>query len=462
MLSIRQDLAAAKPAAAHTAWMVDRPTDADVLVLGAGLAGLTAARDLQDAGRRVVVLEARDRVGGRTWTGTMPGTDVRVEWGGTWIIPAAQPAVEREVARYGLRLVQTPDPTVVVRHLDGARLSDDPADPRVARAADELDAAIQALRSRVEPAIEQDDLSGLADLDVTVPDWLAGQAISGVARDTLLGFAGAMGGGQPARLGVLPLIVDAIQAGYRIEPGWHDIGWMFVDGTVALVSALAEGLDIRRRHVVRAVRAVREDAAAITVELDGGGTLRAAAAVVALPLNVWGTIRFDPGLGAAKAAAAATGHPGATSKVLAIARGVPAGFGAVGWGPPFQALVATRTLGDDTELLTGFGAQHLVDGNDRAAVEAAIRAYLPDAEIVAHGWHDWTTDPYALGTWCALPPGWLTDGTFDALERPEGRLAFAGGDVAPDGAGWIEGAVASGGRAATTIGGILERSAVPG
>ena len=55
--------------------------DADVIVIGAGLAGLTAARDLADGGRRVIVLEARDRLGGRTWTGTMPGTDEPVESG---------------------------------------------------------------------------------------------------------------------------------------------------------------------------------------------------------------------------------------------------------------------------------------------------------------------------------------------------------------------------------------------
>ena len=73
-----------------------------------------------------------------------------------------------------------------------------------------------------------------------------------------------------------------------------------------------------------------------------------------------------------------------------------------------------------------------------------------------------TTDPFALGTWCALPPGWLTDGTFTSLERPEGRFAFAGGDIAPDGTGWIEGAVASGGRAAATVAAMLERTPLAG
>jgi monoamine oxidase len=53
-------------------------------------------------------------------------------------------------------------------------------------------------------------------------------------------------------------------------------------------------------------------------------------------------------------------------------------------------------------------------------------------------------DPFSKGTWLSVPPGWFSDGTFDALEASEGRLAFAGSDIASEGAGWIEGAIASG------------------
>jgi monoamine oxidase len=72
--------------------------DADVVVIGAGFAGLVAARELGRAGFGVLVLEARDRVGGRTWTDRRLGHDL--ELGGTWV-HWVQPHTWAEMTRYG-------------------------------------------------------------------------------------------------------------------------------------------------------------------------------------------------------------------------------------------------------------------------------------------------------------------------------------------------------------------------
>lgn len=425
--------------------------DADVIVIGGGLAGLAAARDLRDAGRRVVVLEARDRLGGRTWTGALPGTDELVEWGGTWVHPDTQPAIGAEIRRYGLRMDAHLRPTALRWVVDGVLETGAGVGDRMRSAIDEFAGAFADIETRIARAPDG-DLRALADIDVSVPDWLATQGRSSKADAMLLSFAAAMGGGEPARLGVLPLILDAVVAGYRIDGAWQDIGLSFTDGTRALVDALAEGQDVRLGHVVRAVRHDRDE---VHVHLAAGGYMVARAAVVAVPLNCWRDLDVVPPLRPERARAAISGQPGHSSKVLAVARGVPPGLGAVGWGVPLQAMVAMRPVGDDAQLLVGFSGQGRVDGTDRAGVEAAVRAFVPDAEIVAHGGHDWSADPFARGAWCALPPGWLTDGTFDALELPDGRLAFAGGDIAPDGAGWIAGAIASGARAAQTVTAIL-------
>jgi monoamine oxidase len=79
--------------------------DADVVVIGAGFAGLVAARELGRAGLGVLVLEARDRVGGRTWTDHRLGHDL--ELGGTWV-HWVQPHAWAEMTRYGREITRSP------------------------------------------------------------------------------------------------------------------------------------------------------------------------------------------------------------------------------------------------------------------------------------------------------------------------------------------------------------------
>ena len=76
----------------------------DAIVVGGGFAGATAARELSRAGCRVVLLEARDRLGGRTWTSSFAGQPV--EMGGTWV-HWHQPHVWAELTRYGLELAES-------------------------------------------------------------------------------------------------------------------------------------------------------------------------------------------------------------------------------------------------------------------------------------------------------------------------------------------------------------------
>jgi len=97
-----------------------------------------------------------------------------------------------------------------------------------------------------------------------------------------------------------------------------------------------------------------------------------------------------------------------------------------------------------------------IDPADAEAVQEAFRVYLPDSEVLMSDGHDWVADPFSKGTWFGPPPGWET-GDADAQIAPEGRLVFAGGDIASFGAGWIEGAVVSGREAARTVLGLDAR-----
>jgi len=86
---------------------MSNPHDVDVIVVGAGFAGVTAARELRRQGHRVLVLEARDRIGGRTWTDTRLGRDL--EMGGTWV-HWIQPHTWAELTRYGIGVTPSPVP----------------------------------------------------------------------------------------------------------------------------------------------------------------------------------------------------------------------------------------------------------------------------------------------------------------------------------------------------------------
>jgi monoamine oxidase len=423
-------------------------TDVDVLVVGGGLAGLAAARDLSEMGRRVTVLEARDRLGGRTWTGTLPGTDVTVDFGGTWVHPDAQPAVSTEIERYDLELRSHPSPTVLVWWRDGELITNEGGDPGWQAALRLFAPAFAQIGERLRRAATAEDL---ADLDVSVAEWLRGRPEPDAAKDAFRTLTAALGGGPHTELALLPMITDAIENGYELDAGWSDIGYSFARGTRALVDALARGLDVRLEHVVASVEQREHD---VVVRLDDGRAIRSSAAVIALPLNVWRDVVFNFALTAGKVAAAISGHPGRSSKVFAVARGVPRGMAAVGWGTPLQGLSALDDVGD-AQLLVGFSGEARVDGNDADAVTAAVRAFAPHAKIDAHGGHDWVGDRFSRGAWFAQPVGWARTTRGEDLEAPMRRVVFAGGDLAAVGAGWMEGALASGRRAAERIRAIL-------
>jgi len=420
--------------------------DTDVVVIGAGFAGIAAARDLHEAGRSVVVLEARDRIGGRTWYRELPGAGISVEYGGMFFSTATQPNLAAEIHRYDVGVTPMDPPDVVAWIRGSERVEGRPA---VERLLHELQRSPLAEALAIgEKAFASEDRSSLAPLDLPASAWISGLGADPEAADLLRAFMASMGGAPLDRISVLPLLWDMIELDYSsIVDVFLDVGELFTEGTKSLIDAMASGLDVRFGSIVRRVE---HDDDRVHVTLEGGGGIDASAVVLALPVNVWADVAFDPPLAAPKQRVATERHPGAVSKVLAIVRGVPESFLGIGWGTPINAGFVTKPA-PDGRLFMGFSVEERVDLADPDAMAAAVHAHLPEATVVATGGHDWVRDPFSKGTWLATPPGWFGDGTFEALEAPEGRLAFAGSDIASEGAGWIEGAIGSGRAAADRI-----------
>ena len=426
--------------------------DADVVVIGGGFAGLVAARDLRDAGRSVVVLEARDRLGGRTWYREIPGTGVMAEYGATWFFPEVQTALAAEIERAGVALNEPTRAASVAWLVDGVLRTGDESSRHIAEALatmPSLDDAVDRVRERLAMADEGlPDLSSFDDLDVPVSTWLARHEVPADPAAFVQAFAAAMGGGDPRHLSMLGLVLDAAQGDYRFDDVLGDLGVSFADGTTAMVDAIAAQADADVRLRSPVVR-VRSSVDAVTADIAAGGEVQARAAIVALPLHVWVDVAFDPPLGEVKRRAAVTGHAGASTKVLALTDGAPAGLLGIGWPAALQAVIVGLEV-QGGRLVTGFSGTRAIKADDREAVERAMQAYMPGARVLVADGHDWVTDTYSKSTWFAAKPGWYADAP-SARASIEGRVAFAGSDIAAEGAGWIEGAVRSGSAAAADV-----------
>lgn len=177
-----------------------------------------------------------------------------------------------------------------------------------------------------------------------------------------------------------------------------------------------------------------------------GETFHASAIVVAVPLNVLASIRFEPGISPAKMAASRERISGAGTKLYERIRGTRPVF--LAQGPEKNPLnfLWSEYVDADSQVLVGFGADpRRLDINDIAAVRAAVQHFVPDAGILDSVGYGWNEDPYAQGTWCMYRRGFFGK-YLRELQTPEGRVFIAGADVANGWRDFIDGAIESGSR----------------
>ena len=443
----------------------------DVAVVGAGLAGLTAARLLARAGCSVVVLEARDRVGGRTFSqATERGV---IDLGGQWIGPT-QARMRRLVDELGIATFPTHHQGRKVLAVGGRIATYEGEIPALAPHKLLLMQAALAHLDRSAARVPLADpwhARGAARLDAaTVASWRRWLAPARDVRAVLDVAVRSVFGAEPSEISLLHFLFYLHSGGglmrlVGIQGGAQQD--RFVAGAQVVADRLAAGLG--ERVVLGApVRAVAHGPEGVRIAADGR-VWEARRAIVAIPPALAGRIAWEPPLPAARDQLTQRVPMGATMKCHALYERSfwhDAGFSgeAVSDGSPVSAVFDnTSHDGAEPALLAFVVGRPARDwsGRDAAERRAAVLADLARffgpaaASPIAYVEKDWSVDPWAGG----CPVGVMAPGTLStlgpALRTPVGRLHWAGTETALEWNGYMEGAVASGERAAREVQAVL-------
>jgi len=410
----------------------------DVVVLGAGLAGLAAARTCVEDGLRVCVLEARDRVGGRTWTRRFLGG--HVDLGAEWVSPHRHAAVMAELTRYGIELVPTSAQEQVSWSFE------DRAQASATILTEDEEHELHAFYAAMEEDASRIDFADprwhetVQDLDISMADYLARFDLSPVTRGYVLLHAFSLMGADEAVYSALHLLHELAGFGTCTEAfdGESD---RILGGTMSIAAAIAAEMDPAQIRFGTAATAVREHADGTVEVATDQGSFVGAAAIVAVPVNVLAHLELGVALSDATQRVLTEGHAGSITKVWTAAENLPTPYASAGWPdvPESYGIEAPGGL-----AVAAFQLVHDVDsaGAAKAAI-TTLRHRHPQASF-ADDWltHDWVNDPWSRGTWHTARVGQAT-GWYDLAAQP-GPVFFAGGDLSRRWVGWMDGALTSG------------------
>ncbi|MBS2017718.1 MAG: FAD-dependent oxidoreductase [Deltaproteobacteria bacterium] len=411
----------------------------DVVIVGAGLAGLRAAQVLRAAGRRVVVLEARDRIGGRIHT-DRDTLGVPAELGASWLHDAPKNPLVTVAAEGGIR-TSASDYSVSTWER-GARLS-------------------KAESGRISAAFER-------QLESATSSARGGESL----RSALARVVGTLRGAALDRYAyslATEIVYDfgaeaeELDAARLADPGDEEEHNLIVHEYDRVPKLLASGTEIRLRETVTSI----EQSESGVLVRSTSGVLRAAHVIVTLPVGVLksGAVRFSPPLSDRKRAALARMGMGCLSKThLRFDRVFwPIESDFLGRIPRAEEkarwayFVNVAKFGGDPTLIAFNGGDHAREVERMSQAEivrgamVALRTMFPDApDPRGVAQTKWSADPLAGGSYSYLAPGARSDDRA-ALAAREGAVSFAGEATSTLHAATAHGAYLSGEAAARSI-----------
>jgi pseudooxynicotine oxidase len=433
----------------------------DVVIVGGGFAGVTAARECALRSRRTVLLEGRERLGGRTWSTDWAGT--RIELGGAWV-HWHQPHTFSELTRAGLPVALGRDADHAGWYVGQQRRSGTIAqrDEIARRGWDSfVDGVTDALPLPHAPLHALPELTRFDRL--TIEQRLDQLDLDDEERAVLSAELESLAHAPLQDAGAVSVLRWHALSGNSLALTQETGGRVtIVGGTGALLDAIA-GVAPFDVELGSPVAGIAQRNGHLEVSTRDGGGYAARTVIVAVPLNALGAIEFTPELAEDKRRAIALGQASRGIKVMIHARGEASMQNAIRPGHPFGYLDTDELFDDGTQLLVGFGPDaencdgYVPDaglangsrpgGRDALpALQASLEQILPGYEALEATAHDWLADEFSRGTWAIHRPGWY-EHHHAAMRRVDGQVLLAGSDLANGWAGFIDGAIESGLRA---------------